>query len=42
MANAAHLARLTHGGEGWNAWRDNDRGVPPDLRGYRDDGGASL
>jgi hypothetical protein len=33
MANKEHLARLKEGVEAWNAWRDGNFEIQPDLRG---------
>jgi hypothetical protein len=32
MANEEHLARLKEGVDAWNTWRNNNRGIRPDLR----------
>jgi hypothetical protein len=33
MANEEHLVRLQQGVEAWNAWREANRDIKPDLRG---------
>jgi hypothetical protein len=46
MANSEHLQILKQGVEAWNAWRDQNRTIMPDLRGAdlseADLGGADL
>jgi hypothetical protein len=32
MANNDHLTRLQEGVEDWNTWRENNRGIRPDLQ----------
>ena len=41
MANEEHLARLKQGVAAWNQWRDENRGIQPDL-GKADLSGAYL
>jgi len=31
MANDEHVALLEQGVAAWNAWRDENRNIPPDL-----------
>ena len=33
MANDEHVAMLKKGVDAWNAWRDENPGIRPDLRG---------
>ena len=33
MATPKHLQILQHGVEAWNAWRNDRRGITPNLRG---------
>jgi hypothetical protein len=32
MANDEHVAILKHGVDAWNAWRDENANIRPDLR----------
>jgi hypothetical protein len=38
MANSEHVAKLLEGREAWNAWREEDRAISPDLSGAAFDG----